>query len=66
MRVWFTQFPFARRTLSLNRGIYLNAKSEMLPEAMIHAEDVRIESDSMGPMKISAGAYWGAQTQRFN
>jgi fumarate hydratase class II len=27
-------------------------------------EDVRIESDSMGEMKVPAGAYWGAQTQR--
>jgi fumarate hydratase class II len=26
--------------------------------------DFRIESDSMGEMKVPAGAYWGAQTQR--
>jgi fumarate hydratase class II len=27
-------------------------------------KDFRVESDSMGEMKVPAGAYWGAQTQR--
>ncbi len=29
-----------------------------------HADEVRIERDSLGEVEVPAGAYWGAQTQR--
>lgn len=28
------------------------------------AEEYRIESDTFGDLKVPAGVYWGAQTQR--
>lgn len=29
------------------------------------AEEYRIESDTFGDLKVPAGVYWGAQTQRY-
>src|SRR5208283_2498543 len=31
---------------------------------MADKESFRVETDSMGEVKVPAGAYWGAQTQR--
>src|SRR5271169_5155561 len=31
---------------------------------MADKESLRVETDSMGDVKVPAGAYWGAQTQR--
>jgi hypothetical protein len=64
MRIPFTQFALAKRTLPLHSAFHFNAKLEMAEPNK--PEEVRIENDSMGPMKIPVNAYWGAQTQRYS
>jgi hypothetical protein len=45
-------------------GIVAPTSSDMPAVARVEAANVRIETDSFGPIEVPADKYWGAQTQR--